>query len=73
MVTLAASPTSVRADATSLLTFLGPPDRKVSWGLTGDGTITPLTSRTDAQGRAYAKYSPGTPDTTVSVTVIYVA
>ena len=70
-MSLDAYPKEVRADATTLIMLVGPADRAVTWGLTGTGSISPLTERTDSQGRAYAKYTPGDPDTTVTVTADY--
>ncbi|MNT32122.1 hypothetical protein D3C72_1679850 [compost metagenome] len=49
----------LRADATAIVVFEGPPNVAVAWSLTsGTGVITPLASRTDAQGRAWAKFDP---------------
>jgi hypothetical protein len=49
----------IYADSTGVLIVLaGPPNRAVTWALTGSGTLTPLTDYTDAQGRAAAKFVP---------------
>ncbi len=61
-------PTRVREDATALVAFIGPARVTVAWSLDGPGTLTPLSERTDGQGRAYARYAPaaaaaGTPVT----------
>jgi hypothetical protein len=71
MATIQAYPQQVRADATSLLVFIGPPDSAVSWSLTGNGTLTSISTFTDGQGRAYARYTPGSPGDTPTVTVDY--
>lgn len=70
MAIITAYPSQVRADATCLLVYQGEPNRSVSWNLTGSGTITPFSNSTDAQGRAGAKYTPGTPGDMVTVEVI---
>lgn len=68
--TITAYPTEVATDATSFLVYTGEPNVAVDWGLTGDGTLTVITDVTDAFGRAWAKYTPGTLGTkTVDVTV----
>lgn len=65
-------PSQVFADSTGALIVLsGPPNRAVTWALSGSGTLTPITSSTDAQGRAAAKYIPGTPGDTAEVTATY--
>lgn len=71
MATIAAYPQQVRADATSLLVFIGPANSTVSWTLTGSGTLTAISTFTDGQGRAYAKYTPGSPGDTPTVSVTY--
>lgn len=54
-------PANVHEDSTGALVVLsGPPNRAVTWSLTGSGTLTPITSATDALGRASAMYVPGT-------------
>ena len=70
-MSLYAFPPQVRADATSLLVLLGPPDRAVTWSISGSGSLTILSDRTDAQGRAYARYHPGTPGDTPTVSATY--
>jgi len=50
----------VQTDATVLLFYTGEPNVAVDWALTGDGTITVLTAQTDAAGKAWARYTPGT-------------
>jgi hypothetical protein len=71
-MSLTAYPPRVTADSTGALMVLnGPPMRAVTWSLTGSGTLTPLTNATDAQGRAAAKYVPGTPGDIVTVSATY--
>ncbi|WP_196251648.1 hypothetical protein [Cupriavidus necator] len=49
----------LRADATAIVVFDGPPNVAVLWSVaSGPGVVTPLGGRTDAQGRAWAKYDP---------------
>lgn len=49
----------LRADATAIVVFEGPPNVAVTWLVaSGPGVVTPLSGRTDAQGRAWAKYDP---------------
>ncbi len=55
-------PQLVYADSTGVLVVLsGPPNRAVTWALTGTGTLTPIgpgSPCTDAQGIAGAKFVP---------------
>lgn len=65
-------PANVYGDSTGALVVLsGLPNRAVTWSLTGSGTLTPLTTFTDAQGRASAKYVPGTIGDVVTVEATY--
>jgi len=57
---LVAYPIKVQTDATSFLIYTGEPNVAVEWSLTGDGTLTVLTDQTDAAGKAWARYTPGT-------------
>jgi hypothetical protein len=41
----------------------------LDWRLTGTGTLTPISNRTDANGQAAAKYTPGTANTTIVIEV----
>ena len=66
-----AYPQQVRVDATALIVFTGPPGRSVTWSLSGTGTLTAITSSTDAQGRAYAQYTPGDIGSTPQVSATY--
>lgn len=56
---ITAFPRVLRADATSLLAFHGPPNRSVVWVLNGSGTLTIIDDVTDGMGRAFALYAPG--------------
>lgn len=66
-------PPSVYADSTGALVVLsGVPNRAVTWSIaSGDGTLTPITTYTDAQGRSAAKYVPGTAGTTPVIEAQY--
>lgn len=68
---LTATPSQVRADATALLVFVGPANRSLLWSIAGSGTLSNLSLRTDAQGRATAKYTPGTVGDVVTISVTY--
>ncbi|WP_454752154.1 hypothetical protein [Cupriavidus necator] len=49
----------LRADATAILVFEGPADVAVTWAVaSGAGVVTPFGAKTDASGRAWAKYDP---------------
>lgn len=49
----------LRADATAIVVFEGPPNVAVTWSVaSGAGVVTPLDTRTDGSGRAWAKYDP---------------
>jgi hypothetical protein len=63
-------PAQVRADASALVFYQGTPMRSLVWRIVaGDGTLTPISSYTDANGNAAAKYTPGTANTTVTIEV----
>lgn len=70
-MSLTAAPAGVRADATSLILFVGPPHRAVTFTATPSGTVLGAQAVTDAQGRAYAVYQPGTPGDTVTIEAAY--
>lgn len=57
---LIAIPSTVPVDGTSFLVYTGQPNKAIDWTLTGDGTLTVLTDQTDAGGKAWARYTPGT-------------
>lgn len=47
----------VHATGGTILCFIGPPDRSVEWRLLqGQGTLTPFTTFTDAQGRCSCRF-----------------
>jgi hypothetical protein len=60
----------VKADASSLLVWVGEPGISIDWALSvGDGSLAVLTDFTDDAGKAFARYDPGTVGTkTVEVT-----
>jgi hypothetical protein len=62
---------SVAADGSCLLVFSGPVNRRVTWTLTGSGTLSILSEVTDANGVALARYNPGTVGDTPAVSVTY--
>jgi hypothetical protein len=66
---ITAYPAQVRADATALIIYSGAPNRTLEWRLTGSGTLTPITARTNDAGQAAAKYTPGSAGDTVSIEV----
>lgn len=68
MNSLTAIPDQVRADATSLLLYVGQPTTPVVWSLTGSGSLHVLDDMTDGAGRAAAIYTPGTVGATVTIT-----
>ena len=53
-------PRRIYADSTgALIVVSGLPNRAVTWQLTGGaGTLTPINTYTDAQGRAAARFVP---------------
>lgn len=52
-------PSRIYADSTGALVVVsGLPNRAVTWQLTGAGTLTPINTYTDAQGRAAARFVP---------------
>ena len=66
---LRAYPPAVRVDATALVVFTGPPGRSLAWSLQGDGQLADVSLYTDAYGRGYARYEPGTVGESVVITV----
>lgn len=65
-------PANVYADSSGALVVLsGIPNRAVTWSLTGSGTLTPITTTTDAQGRASAKYVPAVAGDVVTIEATY--
>jgi len=63
-------PSRVRADASALVVYSGAANRTLTWTLGGSGTLTPLSSRTDARGQAAARYEPGNEGETITFEVI---
>lgn len=71
-MTITAYPSTMRADASTLLAFDGPADAVVAWTLVaGSGLITPLSEATDAHGRAWAVFYPAGEAGRVRVRVTY--
>jgi hypothetical protein len=70
-MTISAYPTNVAVDATSLLIFSGPPNVTVQWTLTGSGLLEAVEAYTDANGKAHAKYTPGTAGDVVTIEVTH--
>jgi hypothetical protein len=68
-------PGSPTADGGALVVYTGTPSRSVSWSLSGNGTLTPITNYTDHNGVAAARYdadagSPGAvAGATITITV----
>lgn len=67
---LTANPIRVRADAAAVVIYRGAPHSTVQWALDGSGTLTPINAYTDGNGQAAARYVPGTPGETVTISVI---
>jgi hypothetical protein len=69
---ITATPLRVEVGGTSLLVFVGEPNKTVDWSITaGDGFLTVIGEETDDQGQAIATYTPGTVDTLVTIEVTY--
>lgn len=51
-------PAPIRSDQAALIVFSGTPDRVVKWSLAGLGTLTPLSTFTDRNGQAAARFVP---------------
>jgi hypothetical protein len=69
-MSISATPAVIALSATSLISYVGAPEVAVQWTLTGPGTITPLSTRTDAAGHAAAKYTPAAVGVTVTVSIL---
>ena len=68
MITL--YPGAPSSDGGCLVVYRGTPDRSVNWSLSGTGTLTPITSATDHNGVAGARYvAAGGAGTTITITV----
>lgn len=70
-MTLTVMPAAVRADATALVVLTAPAHRTVLWSLEGPGVLDVLSDRTDAGGRAYARYTPVSAGDTAVVRASY--
>ncbi len=66
---ITAFPPHVRANSSSLIVYRGAPLVAVEWDITGSGTLTPITTATDAGGRATARYTLGTIGEWVTITI----
>lgn len=67
-------PAAPTEDGGTLAVYTGTADRSVEWSLSGPGTLTPITSYTDYNGVAAARYeadggSPNTAGQTITITV----
>jgi hypothetical protein len=67
MITL--YPAAPTVDGSAMVVYTGTADRSVEWTLTGSGTLTAITSYTDHNGQAAARYTPGTEGDLVTITV----
>ena len=64
---ITAYPSSVAADASSIIVLSGIPYVTVIWSLIGTGTLVPITTYTGAAGTAHAIYTPGIVGETVTI------
>jgi len=69
-MSLALYPKKPRAGSTALAVYVGTPLRTVSWSLTGNGSILPLSTHTDANGIASCKVTPVNAGDAITVTVV---
>ncbi len=70
-MSLTAYPQSPREDGSSMIIFAGPPNVAVGWELTGPGSLTPQSPRTDSRGVAGCLFVPATAGDVVTVTVTH--
>jgi hypothetical protein len=71
-MTISARPSAVAVDASSLITFFGPPNTPVEWAVSGNGTLQPIHVQTDENGVAVARLEPsGSVGDVITVTVRY--
>ena len=71
-MTLSVLPSNrVRDDGNAMVVLVALPNRAVTWSIAGAGTLTVITSRTDAAGRAYCRYNPGGAGGTATITAEY--
>lgn len=68
---ITATPKEVRADATSLILFIGEPGLAVTFSAVPSGSILGAQTTTDAQGRAACIYQPGDVGDVVTITAEY--
>lgn len=66
-----ALPSSVRADASTLVVVLAQPFRGVTWSLDGPGTLDVISNFTDDAGRAYARFTPAAAGDVATVSAEY--
>lgn len=64
-------PAGPREDGGALVIYTGTAQRSVAWSLTGSGSLTPITTYTDHNGQAGARYAaaPGTAGERITITV----
>jgi hypothetical protein len=67
MITL--YPGAPTVDGSALVIYAGTADRSVEWSLSGSGTLTAISSYTDHNGQAAARYTPGTEGDPATITV----
>ena len=67
MITL--YPGAPRADGGALVVYTGTPGRSVQWQLTGSGSLVAITTFTDHNGQAGARYTSGTVGSAITITV----
>jgi hypothetical protein len=64
-------PQAIRPDATAVAVLRGPANVSVIWSLTGAGTLTHASERTDGQGIATALFTPSAADQTAIISAQY--
>lgn len=55
-MTITLYPAAPRVDGGALVVYTGTADRSVEWSLTGSGTLTAITTYTNSNGVAAARY-----------------
>ena len=60
---------TVRAGSATLLVYSGVAARRVTWTLTGPGTLAPLSNMTDRNGLAAARFTPAAGGDVVTIGV----
>jgi hypothetical protein len=71
MAALQAIPGTVQFLSSCVVLFSGPPNRAITWELTGTGSLSYAANRTGPNGQATAKYTPSTDNGVAVVTVTY--